>query len=179
MGSGEFQSDPAGAAEAGLRRCDKIVQAEAPSRPIARGRAGPGLLAHVLVSKYCDHLPLYRQEEIYEREGVELDRATLADWVGSASGLLQPLVEALRHHVLSATKLHADDTPVPVLAPGLGKTKLAGCGPTCAMIGLPEIRHLQRCGSPTRRTARRASEGTLEQLQGTCNAMLRGLRPLC
>ncbi len=105
-------------------RCDKIVQAEAPSRPIARGRAGPGLLAHVLVSKYCDHLPLYRQEEIYEREGVELDRATLADWVGSASGLLQPLVEALRHHVLSATKLHADDTPVPVLAPGLGKTKL-------------------------------------------------------
>ena len=105
-------------------RCDKIVQAEAPSRPIARGLAGPGLLAHVLVSKYCDHLPLYRQEEIYEREGVELDRATLADWVGGASGLLQPLVEALRHHVLSATKLHVDDTPVPVLAPGLGKTKL-------------------------------------------------------
>ncbi len=105
-------------------RCDKIVQAEAPSRPIARGLAGPGLLAHVLVSKYCDHLPLYRQEEIYEREGVELDRATLADWVGGASGLLQPLVEALRHHVLSATKLHIDDTPVPVLAPGLGKTKL-------------------------------------------------------
>ena len=105
-------------------RCDKIVQAEAPSRPIARGMAGPGLLAHVLVSKYCDHLPLYRQEEIYEREGVELDRATLADWVGSVSGLLQPLVEALRRHVMSATKLHADDTPVPVLAPGLGKTKV-------------------------------------------------------
>lgn len=82
-------------------RCDKIVQAEAPSRPIARGMAGPGLLAHVLVAKYCDHLPLYRQEEIYEREGVELDRSTLADWVGSASGLLQRLVEALRHHVLS------------------------------------------------------------------------------
>jgi transposase len=106
-------------------RCDKILQAEAPSRPIARGMAGPGLLAHVLVSKYCHHLPLYRQEEIYEREGVELDRATLADGVGGASGLLQPLVEALRRHVMSATKLHADDTPVPVLAPGLGKTKLA------------------------------------------------------
>jgi transposase len=105
-------------------RCDKILQAEAPSRPIARGLAGPGLLAHVLVSKYCHHLPLYRQQEIYEREGVELDRATLADWVGGASGLLQPLVEALRRHVMSATKLHADDTPVPVLAPGLGKTKL-------------------------------------------------------
>jgi transposase len=105
-------------------RCDKIVQAEAPSRPIARGLAGPGLLGHVLVSKYCDHLPLYRQAEIYAREGVELDRATLADWVGGASGLLQPLVEALRHHVMSATKLHADDTPVPVLAPGLGRTKI-------------------------------------------------------
>jgi transposase len=105
-------------------RCDKIVQAPAPSRPIARGMAGPGLLAHVLVSKYGDHLPLYRQEEIYERHGVELERATLADWVGQTSALLDPLVEALRRHVMAAQKLHADDTPVPVLAPGLGKTKL-------------------------------------------------------
>ena len=103
--------------------CDKIVQAEAPSRPIARGLAGPGLLAHVLVSKYCDHLPLYRQEEIYARVGVELERTTLADWVGGASQLLQPLVEALRRHVMGAAKLHADDIPVPVLAPGLGRTK--------------------------------------------------------
>jgi transposase len=104
-------------------RCDKIVQAEAPSRPIARGLAGPGLLAHVVVSKYCDHLPLYRQQEIYAREGVELERATLADWVGGTSQLLAPLVEALRRHVMSPSKLHADDTPVPVLAPGLGRTK--------------------------------------------------------
>jgi transposase len=103
--------------------CDKIVQAQAPSRPIARGLAGPGLLAHVLVSKYCDHLPLYRQEEIYARVGVELERTTLADWVGGASQLLVPLVEALRRHVMGAAKLHADDTPVPVLAPGLGRTK--------------------------------------------------------
>ena len=103
--------------------CDKIVQAEAPSRPIERGMAGPGLLAHVLVSKYGDHLPLYRQSEIYAREGVELDRATLADWVGQTSRLFEPLVEALRRHVMSAEKLHADDIPVPVLAPGLGKTK--------------------------------------------------------
>jgi len=105
-------------------RCDKIVQAEAPSRPVARGMAGAGLLAHVLVSKYGDHLPLYRQQEIYERQGVELDRSTLADWVGQTSALLEPLVEVLRRHVMSAEKLHADDTPVPVLAPGLGKTKL-------------------------------------------------------
>jgi transposase len=103
--------------------CDKIVQAEAPSRPIERGVAGPGLLAHVLVSKYADHLPLYRQAEIYARDGVELDRSTMAEWVGGCSRLLQPLVEALRRHVMSAEKLHADDTPVPVLAPGNGKTK--------------------------------------------------------
>ena len=103
--------------------CERIVQAAAPSRPIQRGVAGPGLLAHVLVSKYCDHLPLYRQSEIYAREGVDLERSTLADWVGGTSALLAPLVEALRRHVLSATKLHADDTPVPVLVPGNGKTK--------------------------------------------------------
>ena len=103
--------------------CDRIVQAPAPSRPIDRGLAGPGLLAHVLVSKYADHQPLYRQSEIYAREGVDLDRSTLAGWVGATSELLAPLVAAVRDHVLSATKLHADDTPVPVLAPGNGKTK--------------------------------------------------------
>jgi len=104
--------------------CDKILQAKALSRPIAGGVAGPGLLAHVLVSKYCDHTPLYRQEEIYAREGVELDRSTLAGWVGATSQLIEPLVEALRRHVMSAEKLHADDTPIPVLAPGNGKTKI-------------------------------------------------------
>jgi len=92
------------------RQCERIVQAPAPSRPIARGLAGPGLLAHVLVSKYADHLPLYRQCEIYERQGVERERSTLVDWVGESSGLLDPLVEALRHYVMAAGKLHADDT---------------------------------------------------------------------
>jgi transposase len=104
-------------------KCDCIVQAEAPSRPIERGAAGPGLLAHVLVSKYCDHQPLYRQSEIYARQGVELERSTLADWVGASSRLVEPLVEALQGYVMEAGKLHADDTPVPVLAPGNGKTK--------------------------------------------------------
>ena len=99
------------------------MQAEAPSRPIERGVAGPGLLAHVLVAKYCDHLPLYRQEEIYEREGVELERSTLADWVGGTSALLAPLVEVLRRHVMSATKLHADDTPVPGAGAGQRQNK--------------------------------------------------------
>lgn len=104
-------------------RCEQIVQAQAPSRPIARGVAGPGLLAHVLVSKYCDHLPLYRQSQIYARDGIELDRSTLAEWVGAASALMQPLLDALGAYVLATEKLHADDTPVPVLAPGTGKTK--------------------------------------------------------
>ncbi len=104
-------------------RCDRIVQAPAPSWPLARGGAGPGLLAHVLVSKYADHLPLYRQSEIYARSGIELPRSTLADWVGEAAGLLRPLVAAVRRHVLSAHKVHADDTPVPVLAPGKGSTR--------------------------------------------------------
>ncbi|MEI6003472.1 IS66 family transposase, partial [Paraburkholderia bengalensis] len=103
--------------------CDHISQAPAPSRPIERGLAGPGLLAHVLVSKFADHIPLYRQSVMYAREGIELDRSLLAKWVGHAATLLQPLVETLRRHVMSATKLHADDTPVPVLAPGNGKTK--------------------------------------------------------
>jgi transposase len=100
------------------------VQEPAPSRPIDRGLAGPGLLAHVLVAKYADHLPLYRQVEIYERQGIELERSTLADWVGGASRVLNPLVEALRRYVMTTCKLHADDTPVPVLAPGNGKTKV-------------------------------------------------------
>jgi transposase len=104
-------------------RCAHIVQSPAPSRPVERGLAGPGLLAHVLVSKYADHLPLYRQSEIYERVGIDLDRSTLADWVGESSRLLAPLVDVLRRYVLAASKLHADDTPVPVLAPGTGKTK--------------------------------------------------------
>ena len=103
--------------------CDTIIQAPAASRPIANGLAGPGLLAHVLTAKFCDHLPLYRQSGIYARSGVELERSTLADWVGQCSALLRPLVEALNRYVLSAAKVHADDTPVPVLAPGEGKTK--------------------------------------------------------
>jgi len=103
--------------------CERVVEAPAPARPIDRGLAGPGLLAHVLVSKYADHCPLYRQSEIYAREGVDLDRSTLAGWVGAASELLAPLVEEIRKHVLASKKVHADDTPVPVLAPGNGKTK--------------------------------------------------------
>jgi transposase len=103
--------------------CERVVDPPAPARPIERGLPGPGLLAHVPVSKFCGHLPLYCQPEIYAREGVDLDRSTLAGWVGAASELLTPLVDEIRKHVLAASKIHADDTPVPVLAPGNGKTK--------------------------------------------------------
>lgn len=105
------------------RQCETIVQATMPSLPIERGRPGPGLLAHVLVAKYADHLPLYRQSGIYAREGVDLERSTLADWVGRSAALLDPLVGALRQEVFASELLHGDDTPVPVLEPGLGRTK--------------------------------------------------------
>jgi len=103
--------------------CERIVQVEAPSRALLRSYAGPGLLAHILTAKYCDHLPLYRQSVIYAREGVGLERSTMAQWVGGCFELFNPLLEALTRYVMGAGKLHADDTPVPVLDPGRGKTK--------------------------------------------------------
>lgn len=104
--------------------CSGIVQAPAPSRPIARSYAGPGLLAHVAIAKFCDHQPLYRQSQIYSREGVVIERSTLADWIGQVCHLLRPLNDALQTYVLSAQKIHGDDTPVPVLQPGRKSTKL-------------------------------------------------------
>ncbi len=107
----------------GCRACGTIHQAPAPERPIAKGLATPALLAHVLVSKYCDHLPLYRQSQIFARQGVELDRSTLANWVGGACWWLEPLQKRLAEHVFASQKLFADDTPIPVLDPGRGRTK--------------------------------------------------------
>ncbi|QMG31747.1 IS66 family transposase [Escherichia coli] len=104
-------------------QCDAIVQAPAPSRPIERGIAGPGLLARVLTSKYAEHTPLYRQSEIYGRQGVELSRSLLSGWVDACCRLLSPLEEALHGYVMTDGKLHADDTPVQVLLPGNKKTK--------------------------------------------------------
>ncbi|PND31432.1 IS66 family transposase, partial [Achromobacter pulmonis] len=107
------------------RCCDRMAQASAPSRPIARSLAGPGLLSHVMVSKYLDHQPLYRQCQIYEREHVNLAQSTVGDWVGGVHELLRPLIDALRRHVFTADKLHTDDTPIKVLAPGTGRTREA------------------------------------------------------
>jgi transposase len=106
-------------------QCNTITQEAAPSRPINRCLAGAGLLAQVLVSKYCDHIPLYRQNQIYARAGVHVERSTQCDWVAGCANLLEPLVQSLHKYVLSAYKVHTDDTPVPVLSPGRGKTKTA------------------------------------------------------
>jgi transposase len=103
--------------------CKTITQAAAPSRPVERGMAGPGLLAHVLVGKYADSLPLYRQCQIYAREGVMLERSTLTDWVGQAARLLTPLAQAIGRHVLCADKIHGDDTPIRVLGGKGSKAK--------------------------------------------------------
>lgn len=105
------------------RICETVVQTPAPHHPIARGRAGAGLLAHIVVSKFDDHLPLYRQAEIYARAGVTLETSTLSGWVGATAAALAPLLEVLRRDVMASDVLHGDDTPVPVLAPGAGKTK--------------------------------------------------------
>jgi len=104
------------------RACESITQAPAPSHPIARGRAGPKLLAHVLFAKYGLHLPLNRQSDVYAREGIDLDVSTLADWVGAAAATLMPLVETIQAHVFAAERIHADDTTVPVLAKGKTRT---------------------------------------------------------
>jgi transposase len=105
--------------------CERIVQAALPSRPIERGRPGPGLLAHVLVSKYADHLPLHRQSRIFERDGIDLGRSTLADWVGRVTALLEPLADAIGQHVRAGEAIFADDTTLKMLAPGTGRTKTA------------------------------------------------------
>jgi transposase len=104
------------------RACESISQPPAPFHPIARGRAGPKLLAQVLFGKYGLHLPLERQSKAYGHEGIALEVSTLADWVGAAAATLMPLVEAIRDHVFAAERIHADDTPVPVLAKGKTRT---------------------------------------------------------
>src|SRR5688500_5477950 len=104
------------------RACEEaVVQAPAPERPITGGMAAEALLAQVLVAKYCEHLPLYRQAAIFARYGIDLDRSTLGDWVGRACCWLEPLWRLLHRHVMSSTRIFADDTTLPVLDPGRGR----------------------------------------------------------
>lgn len=107
------------------RSCERIVQAPAPAKAIAKGKATFATLAHVVVAKFDHHLPLYRQAEMMAAQGVELDRSTLAGWTGQAAALLAPIADRIREDGLKAEKLHTDDTPVPVLEPGRGKTATA------------------------------------------------------
>jgi transposase len=105
------------------RSCERIVQAPAPGLPVEKGRPGPGLIANVVVGKYLDGLPLYRQSAILAREGVAIERATLADWVGHVAWWVMPLAELIGAEVMAAPVLHTDDTPIAVLAPGNGRTR--------------------------------------------------------
>ena len=106
------------------RACEEgVAQAPAPARLIEGGLPTEATVAHVLISKYADHLPLYRQAQIYARQGINLDRSTLADWVGRAAWHLRPLHERLLEHIRASTKIFADETTAPVLDPGRGRTK--------------------------------------------------------
>jgi transposase len=105
------------------RKCETMVQAPMPDLPIPRGMVDASFLAHIAVAKFCDHLPLYRQAVIYARSGLDIDRSQLAEWLGHIAWLLRPLGELIAGHVMAGRVIHADDTPVPVLAPGAGKTK--------------------------------------------------------
>ena len=106
-------------------RCQTLTQAPVPAQVIDKGIPTAGLLAQVLVAKYADHLPLYRQENIFARAGLALARSTLGAWVGMCGVQLQPLVDALKSEILSHAVLHADETPVAMLKPGNGKTHRA------------------------------------------------------
>jgi transposase len=105
------------------RKCESMMQTPMPELPIPRGMAGASFLAHIATSKFCDHLPLYRQADIYARSGIDVDRGQLAEWLGHLAWLLRPLGELIARHVMAGRMIHADDTPVPVLAPGAGRTK--------------------------------------------------------
>ena len=98
------------------------MQAPAPVKAVERGKATFGTLAHIIVAKFDHHLPLYRQSEMMAAQGVDIDRSTLAGWTGQASALLDPIINRIREEGAKATKIHTDDTPVPVLDPGRGKT---------------------------------------------------------
>ena len=149
------------------RCCEAFCQAPLPSRPIERGRPGPGLLAHVLVSKYGDHLPLYRQSRIFGREGIDLDRSTLADWVGSSAKLLEPLADAIGRHVCGGPAIFADGEgrrPPPVRGPArtrsrcrlpaTGAPRPPEYGPMCATSAPGSAPRRQRPGTASRSTGR-------------------------
>jgi transposase len=105
------------------RKCETMMQAPMPELPIPRGMVDASFLGHIVIAKFCDHIPLYRLAEICARRGLDIDRSQLAEWLGHVSWLLRPLIELIAAHIMAGRVIHCDDTPVPVLAPGAGKTK--------------------------------------------------------
>jgi transposase len=138
---------------AGCVHQNKVITANMPNQPIDKGLAGPGLLADVLVKKYDDHLPLYRQSEILARHGIDISKQTLCDWVMQCADILKPLVEEMKPDLLSSPKLHTDDTVIPVLEEGRGSTKAGrlwgylGQGPPCVIYEYSPNRQQNRCGA--------------------------------
>ncbi len=136
------------------QHCDTLVQGQAPERVIKKGLASAALLTQVIVDKYLDHQPLYRQAEQMEREGIDVERSTLADWVGQTGALLTPLADAIGRHVKAANHVHADDTTAPTLSPGKGRTQ-TGRYWTYVRDGRPwEIPQRQRFGCNTVKTVK-------------------------
>lgn len=135
-----------------------VVLGSLPLQPIAKGLPGPGLLAHVVTSKYADHLPLNRMEGIFERHGLELSRKTLSDWVASSAALLAPVVEVMKAEVLASRKIHTDDTTVPVLDPDRGSTRI---GRLWAYVGDADHEHIVFDYTPDR-----SRDGPLRFLAG-------------
>ena len=104
------------------RACQRIMQAQAPDLPILKGRPGPGLISYIAIAKYCDGLPLYRLSKMFEREGVEINRMVMVDWMGHLAWWIDPIAEMIARHVMASPAIHADDTPIKVLSPGRGST---------------------------------------------------------
>ncbi len=142
-----------------------VVTAQKPMAPIEKGLPGPGLLAQVAVSKYGDHLPLHRQEEIFRRQGVELSRQTMCDWMRACAGLVSPLYELMKERVLASKAVQTDDTPVPVLDPELPRTRT---GRIWTYVGDEEHPYTVYDYTPNR--SRDGPEAFLEEFRGYLQA---------
>ena len=158
-------------AKLSCRACDMVVAAPAPDHAIARGRAGAGLLAHIVVSKYDDHLPLYRQAEIFARDGVNLETSTLSGWVGATAAALKPLVDALAADVLAGEPCMSTTPRCRSWRQVLARPRPAGCGPMCATSGRLPARGRRRLCSSTRPTAKASiREAHLKDFRGVIHA---------
>lgn len=151
------------------RACEEmVVQAPAPARLIAGGIPTEATVGHVLVSKYADHLPLYRQAQIFARQGIDLDRSTLSDWVGRAAWHLRPVHERLLAHIRASTKIFADETTAPCSIPAAGARKQGNCGPMPAMTALGEGLTLRPWPMFTRRTGRQSAPRPISTASMAC-----------